>query len=241
MRLLKTTWRVMSYCCFATLLLIQIWLNAAKAADDSSELDPYTIAGHLIFATKPIAAKDLFGDVRMLRARSNIFVADLIRVDATSHAQFRLRDGAIFEARSQTELTISDFSPHEGKALARSVLYLHRGHVQFFVGLESQASPSIRIIKTPVGWLETQNALFSVSMSDMAQLRVEVSSGQVRVTNQKGSLVIGENQAFQVAHVGRVDVMPKGGYREKTQRYQKVRSVVLGDPDNPVGPAKKTR
>lgn len=192
--------------------LLSLWFTAQLgwAADDSSEVDHYTIAGHLIFTRSPISARDLYGDYRKLRARSNIFVADTLKLNVDNHGQFRLRDGAIFEVSGRSEFTISDFSPHQGKDLARSVLYLHEGHVQFFVGLETQVSPSLRIIKTPVGWLETKNAMFSVSLTDDGLMKVNVSSGQVTVSNPNGTLTIGDKQPFREAHVTSLSTRPQG-------------------------------
>ena len=194
----------------SALLSLFVLLRLASAADDSTEIDQYTIAGHLIFATSPLVARDQYGDYRKLTARSNIFVADTLKLRLGNQGQFRLRDGAIFEISDRAELTVSDFSPHEGNILARSVLFLHRGRVQFFVGLETQDSPSLRIIKTPVGWLETENGMFSVSLNENGQMDVRVSSGQVRVSNPKGALTIGDDQSYYAAQVSSLSAEPRG-------------------------------
>ena len=180
---------------------------AAETQQGASEMEP---AGKVLTVRGTLKAVAQDNSERVLERRSQFYETDVLVTDEKSHAQIRFTDDSIMALKPNTEFKIAGYhynaaEPQNGKQVGR----LLKGGFRALTGKIADANPKNYRIDTPVATIGIRGTNYSAILVGES-LSVAVWQGSIRLTNQAGSLDLGDGYSMRYGQINSKNEDPQG-------------------------------
>jgi hypothetical protein len=178
---------------------------AAYAAPETGE-----VVGKVITIVGEAKATTTDNKERTLNRGSTIYEGDIIFTDENSQVQLRFTDGTILSLRKSSRYYIEEYEYQDDitpgkKFFARLV----EGGFRTVTGAIGDEDRSEYRVLTPVSMIGIRGTDYSAVLENM-MLYVAVWKGKVILTNDKGSILIGDGEKHRFAIITGKDVLGRG-------------------------------
>jgi hypothetical protein len=160
---------------------------------------------------------------RVLKRGGTIFVADTVITGPASRAQLQFTDGSLFNLIPETEFKIDEYSHKMRRQKDRFSAELLKGGFRTLTGGIGKENPDGYEIKTPTSTIGIRGTQFDALIASGA-VYFSVAAGQVALTNQTGTYVIGTGTPNQYASIKSIAQKPT--YYTKTPDVMKKHSFL---------------
>ena len=168
------------------------------------------LAGFVIVSVGDVTAYDTTTDQeRKLKRRSKIFEGDEIRTGQQAKVQLKFKDKGVIALQANTQLQISEYeySGLDGNP-ERSFFKLVKGGFRAISGAIGKQNPEDYKVETPLATIGIRGTDYSALFA--TRLQVKVHAGAVQVSNEMGSVLVGDGHDFRFAVVDSSQLVPKG-------------------------------
>jgi len=159
--------------------------------------------GYVIIATPGMKAVNPdVGEDRVLQRKSLIYKGDKLVTMEGGKAQVKLTEGSIISMRGDTIYRIDEYRLEDvGAKKAAISSSLLKGGLRSISGRLSKKFPNSFIIKTPVATIGIRGTHYNLKLDDQG-LAAGVQHGNIEVSNNQGTVLIGKGRSNSFAFVG---------------------------------------
>ncbi len=183
--------------------------------------------GFVLMASGEVLAVDRAQVSRSLKRKSPFFAGESLRTGSDSQAQLRFTDGSLIAMRADSEIRFDRYRFTDDKKLGDTNIFtLVSGGFRTITGKIGKKNPESYQMKSSVASIGVRGTTYEAVIG--RELVVAAWQGQVVVKNESGSLVLGEQAAYNYAVVSGPHRAPKG----QTTPPAAVQQGVAGDTED---------
>ena len=147
---------------------------------------------------------------RQLKRRSEFYESDTLVTDDDSQAQIRFRDDSVMALKPGTEFEVLAYQYDENEPQkSKQVGRLIKGGFRALSGKIGQANPNNYRIETPVATIGIRGTNYTALLMNN-DLSVAVWEGVIRLSNQAGSIDLGDGFKMRYGQVIARNERPEG-------------------------------
>jgi ferric-dicitrate binding protein FerR (iron transport regulator) len=177
----------------------------------SSTVWAATPAGQVILAVGEIKAIGADNAVRPLQRGTAFYQNDTLTTGSDAQAKLRFTDGTLITLNPNSRIRVDSYRYQSGGAANNSyVVSLATGGFRTVSGAIAKNDTKDYQVKTPVATIAIRGTDYSIAFSTTAGLSTAVWQGVIALTNDAGTLIVGEQQKFHYAQIKSLYAMPEG-------------------------------
>lgn len=172
--------------------------------------------GRVVIASGLVEADGAGGATRVLQKGDPVFEGDVLRTDPGGRTQITFNDGARLAVRPATKLAIEAYHDADPTRTQQIAFRLERGGFRTATGRIGRANRSAYRFSTPQAVIGIRGTDWGAQLvedqegDETPTLQIGVVEGGVNVTNDAGSLDLGEDADFNFATVEDFSTPPMG-------------------------------
>lgn len=169
-----------------------------------------TKAGKVILSKGNVNAT-LAGNERALRRGKPIFEGDTVNTGSGAMLQMNMRDNGLISLSENSVFSVESYREGDDDSDDSVLLNMVEGGFRAVTGGIGQKNPSAVKVRTTVASIGIRGTGYEVFEYN-GSLYVSMLSGTVELSNNAGSLLIGENEEFNFARIDSDSSLPVGLY-----------------------------
>lgn len=172
---------------------------------------PAEKAGKVILSKGDVNASDIGGEKRSLRRGKPVFSGDTITTGSDSLLQMNMLDDGMIALAENSIFSINDYSGGKvGDDDKKSIILdMVQGGFRAVTGEIGKSNPQAVKVRTGVASIGIRGTGYEVFIHDEV-MYVDMLSGTIELTNNAGSLRIGEAEEYNFARVDGNNIKPTG-------------------------------
>jgi ferric-dicitrate binding protein FerR (iron transport regulator) len=170
-----------------------------------------TPAGQVILAVGKLEAIGSDQTTRSLQRGTAFYQEDTLVTGGDSQAKLRFTDGTLITLNPNSRIRVDSYHYQAGGGSNNSyIVSLTTGGFRTVSGAIAKEDSQAYQVRTPVATIAIRGTDYSVAFNRGAGLVTAVWSGVIALTNDSGTLLIGEQQKFHYAQIKSLYAVPEG-------------------------------
>jgi Uncharacterized protein conserved in bacteria len=170
-----------------------------------------TPAGQVILAVGKLEATGSDKTTRPLQRGTAFYQNDTITTGSGTQAKLRFTDGTLVTLNPNSRVRIDSYS-YQGSGASKNsyIVSLTTGGFRTVSGAIAKQDNQDYQVRTPVATIAIRGTDYSVNFNTTTGLATAVWQGVIALSNDAGTLLVGEQQKYHYARIKSLYAMPEG-------------------------------